>query len=87
MSEVFRLREEVLVRIEEPEGAIIFYPAKDKLMILNWMGAIYVKLLLHGATCKDLISEIQQHCEVKDEDEVEKDIQDFIAKLIKNQFI
>jgi hypothetical protein len=79
---------DVSLREEESEGAILFNADTDALLIINPIGLIIWKFLkIHPRSSADIVSHLQETCDDVPPDQVEADVEKFIADLQGKGFI
>lgn len=73
---------------EEEDGAILFDPETDGLQIINPIGLLIWKFIqVHPRTRTDIANHLLNNCEGVPEDQVEKDVDDFVSELQSKCFI
>ncbi|MEW5694310.1 MAG: PqqD family protein [Candidatus Hydrogenedentota bacterium] len=73
------LKDYVKIR-EEKFGTIIFETLKEKVFVTNEIGKRILNMLLSGNTVEEIIKDFKSSYDAN-ENEIEKDIRDFISEL------
>ena len=79
---------DVSCREEEPdEGAILFNPDTDAVLVINPTGLVLWRALKDAHTQGDLVAYLMDHCEGVPTDEVDADVIAFLQMLQPGGFV
>lgn len=78
---------DVLCRIEDESGAILFNPDTDAVQVINSIGLEIWQTLSTPRTHADLVAHLREVCEEVPADQVEKDVEAFIKPLLGTGFV
>jgi hypothetical protein len=78
---------DVLLKEEDEDGALVFNPDTDKIMVLNPTGLFIWKRCDGNAGMGDLVSEVRDCFSAVPQDRVGEEVRGFIEKMIAEGFI
>lgn len=78
---------DVSCREEGPDGALLFNPDTDHVLVVNTTGLLIWQALDKPRTRKAIVEFIVERCEGVPTDEVTQDVNDFVEKLVNNGFV
>jgi hypothetical protein len=76
----------VSCREEGPDGALLFNPDTDDVIVINITGLLIWQALAQPATRADVVAALVERCEGVPEDEVAGDVDEFIEQLVARDF-
>lgn len=77
----------VVLREEEPDGALLFHPDRNEVKVINSTGVIIWMLCDGTRDLKAITDAVRESFDDVPEDQVTDDIQSFITAMMENQFI
>lgn len=90
MSETRRYQSnpDVSCRPEGPdEGAILFNPDTDTVVVINPIGLLIWEALVQPRTLDDIVAYVTEHCEDVPADQVHTDVEVFLGSLQPGGFL
>lgn len=86
-SELFIVNPDVSCREEEPEGAILFNPDTDDVLVINTTGFLVWEALSEPRTEEQLAEVLAARCDKVPQDQVGEHVAAFIKPLIEKGFV
>jgi len=83
----YSINRDVSCRIEEPNGAILFNPETDAVQVINPTGLAIWQVLDYPRKKHEIVEHLVSICEDVPEDQVVKDVEEFLQKLKSDGFI
>lgn len=77
----------VVLREEEPDGALLFHPDRNEVKVINSTGVIIWALCDGTRDLKAITDAVRESFDDVPEDEVADDVRSFIAAMMEKQFI
>lgn len=77
----------VVLREEEPDGALLFHPDRNEVKVINSTGVIIWALCDGTRDLKAITDAVRESFDDVTEGEVTDDVQSFIAAMMEHQFI
>ena len=81
------INRDIVCRVEEPEGAIIFSPATGSVKAMNHIGLMLWKALENPCRKRELVEHLLLMCEDVPVDQVNRDVSDFVYELKAKGFL
>lgn len=78
---------DVSCREEGPEGALLFNPDTDQVIVVNTTGLLIWEALSEPRTEEEVVHFIEERCEGVPVDEVTQDVHGFIEELVDKSFV
>ena len=78
---------DVSCREEGPDGALLFNPDTDQVLVVNVTGLLIWQALSEPRTRETTLEALVERCTNVPEDEVGQDVNDFIDELVAKGFI
>ncbi|MGD1994270.1 MAG: PqqD family protein [Anaerolineae bacterium] len=78
---------DVSCREEGPDGALLFNPDTDQVVVVNATGLLIWQALIEPSTREEIVQYIQERCEGVPTDEVTQDVREFIDELVAKGFV
>lgn len=72
---------------EEDEGALLYNPDTDRVLVVNTTGLLIWQALEQPRTLEEVVAILLERCDNVPEDRVREDVGDFIARLQERGFI
>ncbi len=85
---VYQANPDVSCREEEPdEGAILFNPDTDAILVINPVGLLIWRALAQPRTIAEIVDHVLAHCEDVPTDRVAADVEAFLQSLQPGGFV
>lgn len=78
---------DVSCREEGPEGALLFNPDTDHVVVINTTGLLIWQALSEPRTKDGVVRFIEERCEGVPADQVSQDVHEFVEKLVEKGFV
>lgn len=78
---------EVSCREEGPDGALLFNPDTDQVLLINPVGLVIWQALERPRTLEGIIAFLKERCDRVPEGQVHQDVSEFIAAMVDRGFI
>jgi len=78
---------DVSCREEGPDGALLFNPDSDQVLLINPTGLVIWRALEGPRTSEGIVAFLMERCEGVPEEAVQQDVADFIATMIDKGFV
>jgi hypothetical protein len=77
----------VSCREEGPDGALLFNPDTDDVLVINVTGLLIWEALAEPRTQAQVVEALLAQCENVPEDEITGDVGEFVEKLVERDFV
>ena len=78
---------DVSCREEGPDGALLFNPDTDQVLVINPTGLVIWRVLEQPRTLEEVVAALVARCDNVPADQVGPDTRDFVAELVGKGFI
>jgi hypothetical protein len=78
---------DVSCREEGPDGALLFNPDTDHVVVINTTGLLIWQALREPRKRKAIVEFIEERCEGVPADEVDQDVRSFVEELVDKGFV
>jgi hypothetical protein len=78
---------DVSCREEGPDGALLFNPDTDEILVINVTGLLIWEALAEPRTMAEVVDAIRRQCNNVPEGEVEADVAEFIETMVNRAFV
>ena len=78
---------DVSCREEGPDGALLFNPDTDQVVVVNTTGLLIWQALSEPRTEREIVRFIEERCQGVPTDEVTQDVREFVAELTDKGFV
>lgn len=78
---------DVSCREEGPDGALLFNPDTDDVLVINVTGLLIWRALAEPRTLQEVADRLLEQCKNVPEGEVAQDVGEFIEQLVEKGFI
>jgi hypothetical protein len=78
---------DVSCREEEPDGALLFNPDTDDVLVVNVTGLLIWQALAEPSTQETVAAALVEQCNNVPEDQVAQDVNEFMEQLIGKEFV
>lgn len=72
---------------EEVDGALLYNPDTDRVLVVNTTGLLIWQVLEQPHTLEEVVAILLERCDNVPQDQVHRDVGDFIARLQERGFI
>jgi hypothetical protein len=86
-STLYVVNPDVSCREEGPDGALLFNPDTDQVLVVNVTGLLIWQALSEPRTREATVEALVERCTNVPEDEVGQDVNEFIDELVAKGFI
>jgi hypothetical protein len=86
-SEKFACNPDVVLREEDADGALLFNPDTNQVKVINNTALFIWKLCDGSCGMAELVANLKEAFDEVPEDQVEKDVRDFIEDMTRSGFI
>jgi hypothetical protein len=86
-TEKFICNPDVVLREEDEDGALLFNPDTNQVKVINNTALYIWKLCGSSCSLTELVANLKEAFDEVPADQVEKDVQSFIADMIESGFI
>lgn len=86
-STLYMINPDVSCREEGPDGALLFNPDTDDVLVINITGLIIWDALRKPGTREKAIAAILERCANVPEDAVAQDVDEFVEQLLQRGFV
>jgi hypothetical protein len=77
----------VSCREEGPDGALLFNPDTDDVLVINVTGLLIWEALAEPRTQAQVVEALLEQCENVPEDEIAEDVREFVDQLVDRDFV
>ncbi len=84
---VYIKNSDVSYREEEAEGALLFNPDTDDVLIINITGLLVWEALAQPRTQQQVVESLESRCDNVPADQVANHVSDFMSQLIEKGFV
>ena len=78
---------DVSCREEGPDGALLFNPDTDDVLVVNLTGLLIWQALTEPRTQTQVVEALLERCENVPEDEIAGDVREFVEQLVEREFV
>lgn len=86
-DERYVVNPDVSCREEGPDGALLFNPDTDAVLVINVTGLLIWQALAEPATEAEVVDALRTRCDGVPEDEIEEDVRAFVQQLVERGFV
>lgn len=74
-------------REEGPDGALLFNPDTDDVLVINVTGLLIWEALTEPRTQAQVVEALLEQCDNVPENEITEDVREFVEKLVEREFV
>jgi hypothetical protein len=78
---------DVSCREEGPDGALLFNPDTDEVLVVNVTGSLIWQALAEPRTPQQVVAALVEQCDNVPADQVAQDVNEFIEQLLAKEFV
>jgi hypothetical protein len=78
---------DVSCREEGPDGALLFNPDTDDVLVVNVTGLLIWQALAEPHTQTQVVETLVEQCDNVPQDEIVGDVSEFVEKLVEREFV
>ena len=84
---IYIVNPDVSCREEEPDGALLFNPDTDKVLLINTTGLLIWRTLDRPHTEDEIVAALQELCNNVPANQVGSDVHEFLEQLLQAGFV
>ena len=84
---IYTVNPDVSCREEEPDGALLFNPDTDKVLLINTTGLLIWRALDRPRTHDQVVAALGELCNNVPPNQVDRDVREFLAQLLQAGFV
>jgi hypothetical protein len=78
---------DVSCREEGPDGALLFNPDTDEVLVVNVTGSLIWQALAEPRTPAQVVAALVEQCDNVPADQVAQDVNEFVERLLAKEFV
>jgi hypothetical protein len=86
-AKLYVVNPDVSCREEGPDGALLFNPDTDDVLVINVTGLLIWQALAEPSSQEDVAAALVEQCNNVPEGQVAQDVEEFIERLIDRGFV
>jgi hypothetical protein len=83
----YAINPDVSCREEGPDGALLFNPDTDEVLVVNVTGLLIWQALAQTSSQDEVIAALMEQCINVPKDQIAEDVEEFLGQLITKEFV
>lgn len=86
-TSTYMINSDVSCREEGPDGALLFNPDKDEILVINTTGLLIWRALATPSSENEIVKSLIEQCNNVPQNEITQDVHEFVEKLLAKEFV